>query len=109
MIRQGYSKETERALIFTLHHEGRSLREIEQHPLVTLRRSAIQRWIQRGEEGGLDNLSTRPKTGRPRVTTREQDVDLVASVEAAKMRAVTTVVREVMPDYPGCMRTAQRR
>lgn len=108
MARQGYSSVAERSLIFTLRQEGRSWREIEQHPFVTLGRSAIKEWARRGAEG-LDSLETRPKTGRPRVTTREQDADLVASVEASKMRAVTTVVREVMPDFPGCMKTAQKR
>ena len=109
MLRQGYSKESERALIYTLRSEGWSWARIEGHPLVTLRRSAIKRWAQRGDEGGLDNLATRPKTGRPRATTREEDVDLVASVDASKKRAVTSVVRELFPDYPASMTTARRR
>lgn len=69
----------------------------------------MKKWANRGDEEGLDGMKTRPKTGRPRATTRELDVDVIASVEAQPMRGVSNVVREMHPDYPASMDTARRR
>lgn len=58
--RQGYT-ETERALVFTLRHEGKYWAEIEAHPLVTMKRSANKRWARRGDEGGSRQLGHPPQ------------------------------------------------
>lgn len=105
-----YSSEAERAVILTLHHEGKTVAEIQQHPLVSLKKDAIRRWIARGVEEGLDpGLKTRPKSGRPRVTTGDMDADLVASVEAQPHVGVAKVVRDLFPGYPATLKTARRR
>lgn len=105
-----YSTEAERAVIFALREEGKSWREIEQHPYVTLKKASIKKWARRGADEGLDpGLKTRPKTGRPKVTTPELDAEVLASVEALPMQGVAPVVREIFPEYPGCMETARNR
>ena len=105
-----YSSEAERAVIVALHQEGKSVQETRQHPLVWLKEKSIRKWVARGEAEGLDpGLKNRPKTGRPRVTTADMDAELVASVEAQPQSGVTKVVRELFPEYPGCLETARRR
>jgi transposase len=61
-------------------------------------RASVYRWRKRFREEGYEGLKTRPRTGRPKKTTPEQDAAMVAAVEAEPRRAASHLAIE--QQYP---------
>lgn len=76
----------ERGVIIGRYLAGQSLSEISRD--MGMSRNTVKLWVRRYEEEG--NVSTKSRSGRPRVTTPQQDATLcVAAVQAPFKTAVT--------------------
>ncbi|XP_064108029.1 uncharacterized protein LOC135216580 [Macrobrachium nipponense] len=65
----------------------------------------VQRWILRWQEEGT--LANRPRRGRPHVTTRRHDEQIVAASRANSKKAVVTITQEL--HLPCTPQTTRRR
>lgn len=54
-------------------------------------RNSVKRWIQRYEAEG--HVNTRPRSGRPRITTQQQDADLLTAARQAHFKTSLTLAR----------------
>lgn len=62
-------------------------------------KKTVQRWITRWEQEG--SLATRPRSGRPRVTTPDEDARLMAAVDNTPMKTMVDLTRELnLPCHP---------
>lgn len=103
-----YSKNSMRGYVVGLHRTM-SYRQIAALPEVSVSLKTIKRWCARFRDEGFDGLETRPKTGRPKATTPEQDADIRASVLAQPKRSTLAIVRELYPENEASMSTIYRR
>lgn len=103
-----YSKTEMRGYVAALH-STLSYREIAARPEVTVSLATVKRSCRRFRDEGFDGLTTRPKTGRPKATTPEQDADMRASMLAMPKRSAIAVVRELFPENEASMSTIYSR
>ncbi|KAG7173976.1 putative helix-turn-helix HTH_28 domain containing protein 6 [Homarus americanus] len=72
---------TSRGRIIGYHEAGKGLREISR--LLGISRDTVRLWVRRYEEEG--HVLTRPRPGRPRVTTPAADQQIQRAVERAPL------------------------
>ena len=82
----------EKGKIIALLENGKTIAEVSFE--TGRSRSTIERWKRRHEEEGEEGMARRPKTGRPRKTTAEQDA---AMVEVCECRAKR---KPFLPSFP---------
>ena len=109
VIMAPYSKTALRGYIVALHQNGLSCKAIARRADINVCLTTIKTWVNRFREEGHDGLETRRKTGRPKVTTPEQDADVRASVLAQNKRPTSAVVRELFPENVACLSTIYSR
>lgn len=76
---------TKRRLIVGHHKAGKSIREISR--LMGITKATVRLWIRRYKEEG--HVTTRPRSGRPRITSSLQDQTLI---DAARQMPYTNAV-----------------
>lgn len=93
-----------RGRIVGMHEAGASVTEIGR--VTGVDNQTVRKWIRRWEEEGRP-LKTRPRSGRPRCTTRQDDSYIL---DAARRQPVTTAV-EITRDLelPCSVTTTRRR
>ncbi|KAG7161892.1 putative helix-turn-helix domain containing protein 1 [Homarus americanus] len=72
------------------HEEGKGLREISC--LLGISRDTVRLWVRRYEEEG--HVLTRPRPGRPRVTTPAADQQIQRAAERAPLSTAVRITRE---------------
>lgn len=82
---------TQRARIIGQWERGVPTRDIAVSVGVSTR--TVQRWISRWQEEGT--LANRPRRGRPRITTRQQDEEIVAASTDAPLKTSVTITQEL--------------
>ncbi|KAK3881418.1 hypothetical protein Pcinc_014138 [Petrolisthes cinctipes] len=92
-----------RTLIVGYHAAGKGIREISQ--LMGISRATVRLWLRRYEAEG--HVLTRPRPGRPRVTTNEDDERLRRAVERNPQMTAVTLTREA--ELPCHVVTTRRR
>ncbi|KAK3893585.1 hypothetical protein Pcinc_002650 [Petrolisthes cinctipes] len=70
-----------------------------------LSRNTVKAWVRRYEEEG--HVRTRPRPGRPRVTTPQQDAAIYATSVRTPFKTAITLTREL--DLPCSIRTTRKR
>lgn len=79
----------QRGLIIGRYQANQSISEISR--ALGLCRNTVTKWIRRYEEEG--HVTTRPRSGRPRITTMEQDVRLNDAAAQAPFKTSLTLTR----------------
>jgi len=104
-----YSSESQRNYVIGLYNSNLDAVTIQARPEVTVTVSTIRRWIDRYRTDGFDGLKTRPKSGRRRATTAEQDALIVNEVLRTPLVPAITTVRRVLPDLDVHKQTIYQR
>ena len=82
---------------------------IANHPEVHYSERTVSRWVTRYEEEGYDGLNTRPRSGRPKVITEEEDLLIRGTALARPFDSVKTIVRELAPHLMEHLKTVYDR
>lgn len=73
-------------MVIGRYHAGQSYSEISRE--MGISRNTVKAWVRRYEEEG--HVKTRPRSGRPRVTTQQQDAAIyAASIQQPFSTAIT--------------------
>lgn len=80
-----------RSLIVGRYHAGMSVNEISR--VMGISKNTVRLWIRRYEEEG--HVTTRPRSGRPRVTSPDADKRLVAAAREAPKKTAVTLTHEL--------------
>ena len=104
-----YTTEAERNFILGLYSSGESVAAIVARPDVSVCERTVKRWVNRFDEGGFEGLKTKPKSGRNKVTTPQQDEQIVNQVIAAPLTPAVSTVRDALPDVNISKATVYRR
>ncbi|KAG7165875.1 putative helix-turn-helix domain containing protein 2 [Homarus americanus] len=80
---------TSRGRIIGYHEAGKGIREISR--LLVISRDTIRLWVRRYEEEG--HVLTRPRPGRPRVTTPAADQQIQRAAERAPLSTTMRIKR----------------
>ncbi|KAK4306668.1 hypothetical protein Pmani_021525 [Petrolisthes manimaculis] len=68
-------------------------------------RQTVWRWVQRWQEEGV--LTTKPKSGRPKVTSRQEEQQIITTTRERPMLSSYQIIHHLqLPHYP---RTTRRR
>ncbi|KAK3879473.1 hypothetical protein Pcinc_015932 [Petrolisthes cinctipes] len=93
----------QRGVIVGRYLANQSISEISRE--LGLSRNTVTKWIRRYEEEG--HVSTRPRTGRPRITTVEHDALLFDAAVQSPFKTSMTLTREL--NLPCSARTTRTR
>lgn len=93
----------ERGRMVGMWQSGMSVRRIAEETGVSVK--TVRRWLRRWEEEG--HLRSRPRRGRPRATTQEQDNEIVEAVVEHALITSVSIVQHLQ--LPCNARTVQRR
>ncbi|KAK3875590.1 hypothetical protein Pcinc_019549 [Petrolisthes cinctipes] len=89
-----------RSMIIGYHEAGKSINEISH--LMGLSKPTVRMWIRRFEEG---HVETRPRSGRPRKITPQQDAMLVNAARRAPQSTAVSLTSELqLPCHPSMSR-----
>jgi len=94
-----YTSEAERGYVVACHVVANMpIEEIAARAEVDMCPRTIKRWVDRFNLFGFDGLKTKPKTGRSRVTTPEQDAAIAEVVRRNHLLPASTVAYEALAD-----------
>lgn len=79
----------QRGMIIGRYQATQSISQISRE--MGISRNAVKRWIRRYEVEG--HVNTRPRPGRPRVTTMQEDASLLAAAQHAPFKSSPTLTR----------------
>ncbi|KAK3886989.1 hypothetical protein Pcinc_004224 [Petrolisthes cinctipes] len=79
----------ERGMVIGRYHAGQSYSQISRE--MGLSRNTVKAWVRRYEEEG--HVRTRPRPGRPRVTTPQQDAAIYATSVRTPFKTAITLTR----------------
>ncbi|KAG7165872.1 putative actin cytoskeleton-regulatory complex protein PAN1-like 4, partial [Homarus americanus] len=95
-----------RAKISNYHNAGKGMREIAQFMGISM--ETVSRWVRKYEAEG--NVETRPRPGRPRVTTAEEDERLIQEAGRTPQKTAVILTRETeLRCYPTTTRRHTRK
>ena len=82
---------------------------IANHPEVHYSGRTVSRWVQRYANEGYEGLNTRPRSGRPKVITVEEELLIQATTLARPFDSVKEIVRELAPHLMDHLKTVYAR
>ena len=110
MLRK-HSDKADRGVMVGLSRSGvyANAAAIANHPEVHYSGRTVSRWVQRYADEGYEGLNTRPRSGRPKVITVEDDLLIQATALARPFDPVKDIVRELAPHLMEHIKTVYAR
>ena len=99
----------ERGVMVGLAEQQGNVVQAARNPLVHYSQRTVQRWNDRFQEEGYDGLRTRQRSGRPKIMTEEELMNLRALAMANPLLHLKDIVREHMPHLVDHMRAVYQR
>ena len=107
-----HSDKADRGVMVGLRRSGganANAKTIANKPDVHYSSRTVSRWVRRYEGEGYAGLNTRPRSGRPKVISLEEDLLIQASLLARPFDAVKKIVLELTPHLMEHIKTVYAR